>query len=100
MSLINYLARKSKRAYQFYYYYSPIPVLSEGETIVFNAINAAILLAALYCSVTVLPHLILDLCELAYFYATGNLLSVNVVLSGILLGKRAWKKETTNEITT
>ncbi|EGW30364.1 uncharacterized protein SPAPADRAFT_63213 [Spathaspora passalidarum NRRL Y-27907] len=71
------IPHKLKRLYDLYYYCSPIPVLSTGETIIFNLINLTILLVSAYYAVYFLPTVLTRAIEKLWFYITGQIVIVN-----------------------
>ncbi|KAG2731353.1 hypothetical protein G9P44_005769 [Scheffersomyces stipitis] len=85
MFIVSSATRKIDQLYRLYYYNSPIPVMTNGETVIFNSINFCLLLVGLYYVVHVLPSIVVHSFEKMYYYLTGNLVSVNVVVSSLLL---------------
>lgn len=44
-----------RRAYEYYKYNSPIPVMSEAETVLFNLFNLLVVFIGVYCISRTIP---------------------------------------------
>lgn len=73
-----------RKAYNTYVYWSPIPVLSQGEIYIFNVIMASLTIFLIYWSLVLLPPIIIQAVENLYYYVTGNSLSFQLLVSVII----------------
>ncbi|KAK6458253.1 uncharacterized protein RJT20DRAFT_30006 [Scheffersomyces xylosifermentans] len=84
MFLVSKAANRVQKLYYFYYFNTPLPILSYGEAFFFILFNLCLLLIGLYYFVYILPCLIVHAMERVYFYLTGNVVSLNLFVTSIL----------------
>lgn len=83
--MLPYIINRSKRLYQLYYYYLPLPVLSEGEQLVVNAFNLMLLCFAFYYLMFMVPLVVTNGVECLYYYITGNPTTIDLVNGYVVL---------------
>ncbi|ODV81844.1 uncharacterized protein CANTADRAFT_42393, partial [Suhomyces tanzawaensis NRRL Y-17324] len=66
-----------RRAYELYYYFLPLSVMSSAERYIFNSISLVLVSLASYYVMFILPRLMARTLECLYYYATGNFISIN-----------------------
>ncbi|CAX41075.1 conserved hypothetical protein [Candida dubliniensis CD36] len=63
---------KLKKGYNLFYYSSPLPVLSNGESLIFHLINLIILFISIYYTIFYIPKLLIHSMEKIVYYLTGQ----------------------------
>lgn len=75
---------KFKKAYNMYYYNSPLPVLSKGEAFVFQSINFLILAIGIYYTIFFVPMVVTQSTEKIIYYLTGQHINLFGLLTSSL----------------
>lgn len=89
--MLSSINKQANRFYICYKYWTPIPVLTKTETIIFNSIILSLVAFLIYWIISVLPPIIVRSIENVYYYTTGDLLSFKVIIPCIL-SKNIWSK--------
>lgn len=81
---------KLKKAYNLFYYSSPLPVLSNGEAMAFHFVNLTILLISVYYTIFYVPKLLIQSTEKIIYYLTGQQVYIfGLIQSGLKLVNHA-----------
>ncbi|RCK58244.1 hypothetical protein Cantr_06813 [Candida viswanathii] len=75
---------KLKKFYNLYYYMSPLPVLSNGEAVVFQTINFLILAIGIYYTIFFVPVVLTQSTEKIIYYLTGHHINLLGLLTSSL----------------
>lgn len=72
MLILISILRKARRIFDFYYYNTPLPILTTGEATVFHAIFLLLSGLAIYWLVYRVPCFGVHVAARSYYYATGT----------------------------
>ncbi|KAL6454049.1 hypothetical protein SBY92_003506 [Candida maltosa Xu316] len=98
---VNKFSNKLRKYYNLYYYSSPLPVLSTGESIIFNTINLLILFISVYYTIFYVPHILTQCTEKFLYYITGHQINLfNLITSTFRLVAVNNTTQFVNNITT
>lgn len=75
----NYLLYKLNSLYYLYFYSTPLPYSTLGESIFFNGIILSLTVLLIYYTVWSLPLKLLHSSENLYYYLTGKLITFDVL---------------------
>ncbi|KAI5964500.1 hypothetical protein KGF57_000992 [Candida theae] len=75
----NYILYKLNCWYYLYYYSTPLPYSTLGESIIFNGVIMSLTLLFMYYTVWILPLKLIQSGENLYYYLTGHTISFDVL---------------------